>query len=104
MGRVLQSAGCLIMAKFTILRNAKSSHLIFVKTNNLKKKTFISFVPIFQTALSTPFPFVDSAKLERIKMVRFKLLCIVNYKVNYAISIVNYTIPSVFKSLSAIIF
>ena len=46
----------------------------------------------------------DSAKLERIKKVRFKLLCIVNYKVNYAISIVNYTIPSAIKSLSAIIF
>ena len=46
----------------------------------------------------------DSAKLERIKKVRFKLLCIVNYKVNYAISIVNYAIPSTFKSLSAIIF
>ena len=46
----------------------------------------------------------DSAKLERIKKIQFKLLCIVNYKVNYAISIVNYTIPSAIKSLSAIIF
>ena len=45
-----------------------------------------------------------SAKLEIIKRVRFKLLCIVNYKVNYAISIVNYAIPRAFKSLSAIIF
>ena len=57
-----------------------------------------------QRTLSTPFPFVDSAKLERIKKVRFKLLCIVNYKVNYAIPIVNYAIPRAFKSLSAIIF
>ena len=45
-----------------------------------------------------------SAKLERIKKVRFKLLCIVNYKVNYAIPIVNYAILRAFKSLSAIIF
>ena len=78
---------------------------------NAKRKLAFGFAevqPFFetqsQTALSTPFPFVDSAKLERTKKARFKLLCIVNYKVNNAISIVNYTIPRAFKSLSAIIF
>ena len=78
---------------------------------NAKRKLAFGFAevqPFFetqsQTALSTPFPFVDSAKLERTKKARFKLLCIVNYKVNNAISIVNYTIPRAFKSLTAIIF
>ena len=49
-------------------------------------------------------PGFATAKVERIKKVWFKLLCIVNYKVNYAIPIVNYAIPSAFKRRSAIIF
>ena len=47
---------------------------------------------------------IASAKVERIKKVWFKLLCIVNYKVNFALFIVNFAIPSAFRSLSAIIF
>lgn len=49
-------------------------------------------------------PGFASAKVERIKKVWFKLLCIVNYKVNFALFIVNFAIPSAFRSLSAIIF
>ena len=49
-------------------------------------------------------PGFATAKVETIKKLRFKLLCIVNYKVNFALFIVNFAIPSAFKSLSAIIF
>ena len=76
--------------KKSIKQNNPNLH--YLRCTNMSKNT-VSSVSV-----------ADSAKLERIKKVRFKLLCIVNYKVNYAISIVNYAIPRAFKSLSAIIF